>query len=404
MNTIIEDNFDCYNYGGTWSRYNTRYDDILVSLEQMIAQASPVGWAAVMYRAMNSNGPNVQPGSKVSYSTSLFFCVYIIFGAYFMSNLFVGVVISTFNREFERGGKHFLLTEEQKKWIETKLLVVRVNPRLANKRPENKIRSSMFTICEHRYFEYMILVCICLNTLVLAIAGIDVPKQYRDYTEYANFAFSVVFLLEAIIKLLAFGTRYFRDNWNIFDFIIVIGSVFFIVLKQGLGLPLPIGATQVIRALRIGRILKLFRNLKSLQVIFSTFLNTIPALVNTGGLMFLVIYIFSVIGMNLFARVKLQAPMHRWLNFQTVPNSLLTLFRVATGENWNDVMYALGSGNTISYQCIENPTYQDYVDAGFKPVGCGNKYLAGTFFYTYILLVTLIFLNIFIAIILGGYF
>ena len=111
-------------------------------------------------------------------------------------------------------------------------------------------------------------------------------------------------MLEAIAKLIAFGWRYFRDYWNVFDFLIVIGSLVFIVLKYGFKVTLLMTATQVIRALRIGRILKLFRNLKSLQVVFSTFINTLPALMNVGGLMFLIMYIFAVIGMNLFAKIK----------------------------------------------------------------------------------------------------
>ena len=72
---------------------------------------------------------------------------YIIFGAYFMANLFVGVVISSFNRESENIGKHFLLTEEQKKWIETRLLVVRVNPKSAYIRPQSKFRAKFYDMC-----------------------------------------------------------------------------------------------------------------------------------------------------------------------------------------------------------------------------------------------------------------
>ena len=72
---------------------------------------------------------------------------YIIFGAYFMASLFVGVVISSFNRESENLGKHFLLTAEQKKWIETRLLVVRVNPKKAIIKPKNKIRAVFFDMC-----------------------------------------------------------------------------------------------------------------------------------------------------------------------------------------------------------------------------------------------------------------
>merc|ERR1712241_961413 len=117
-------------------------------------------------------------------------------------------------------------------------------------------------------------------------------------------------------------------------------------------------------------------------IIFITFINTIPALINVGSLMFIIQFIFAVIGMNLFATIKVKAPMReKWLNFQTVPNSLLTLLRVATGENWNDLMYALGSEYSIQHQCIDRPTYADYVEAGFEPVGCGRMYISGTYFY-----------------------
>ena len=145
---------------------------------------------------------------------------------------------------------------------------------------------------------------------MLAIYGVGIPQTVIDITEYANFAFSIVFLLEAIFKLIAYGKRYFNDYWNVFDFVIVLGSLVFIVLKYGFRISLLSSATQVLRALRIGRIFKLFRNLKSLQIIFSTLITTLPALINVGGLCVLILYIFAVIGMNLFAKVKLNGPMH----------------------------------------------------------------------------------------------
>lgn len=149
---------------------------------------------------------------------------------------------------------------------------------------------------------------------------------------------------------------------------------------------------------------KLFRNLKSLQIIFNTFIQTLPSLVNIGGLMFLLIYIYSVIAVNIFADVKMKSPMHWMLNFQTVPTAFLTLIRVATGENWNDLLDAVGMGYTITNQCIENATYNDYVDNGYQTVGCGNFVVANIYFGSYILLIPMIFLNLFIAIILNGYF
>lgn len=60
----------------------------------------------------------------------------------------------------------------------------------------------------------------------------------------------------------------------------------------------------------MGRILKLFRNLKQLQIIFTTFINSLSSLINVGSLMFLIIYIYAVIGISFFADIKMQEPMH----------------------------------------------------------------------------------------------
>ena len=64
-----------------------------------------------------------------------------------------------------------------------------------------------------------------------------------DITEVANVVFSIVFLLEAIFKLIAYGKRYFNDYWNVFDFVIVLGSLIFIVLKYGFRISLLSSAT-----------------------------------------------------------------------------------------------------------------------------------------------------------------
>lgn len=122
-----------------------------------------------MYRAMNSRGPNLVPGFKTNPYQTLFFVAYIIVGAFFITNLFVGVVISSFNRESERLGKHFLLTQEQKRWIETKLLTASVMPKLAARVPKGKCRRKVFYFAKSVWFEYFILITITLNTIVLAV-------------------------------------------------------------------------------------------------------------------------------------------------------------------------------------------------------------------------------------------
>jgi hypothetical protein len=77
-----------------------------------------------MFRATTLKGIDMIPKYKGNIYYSLFFVFFVIIGNFFITNLFVGVVVSTYNREKEKLGKYFLLTEDQKKWLKTKLLVI----------------------------------------------------------------------------------------------------------------------------------------------------------------------------------------------------------------------------------------------------------------------------------------
>jgi len=124
---------------------------------------------------------------------------------------------------------------------------------------------------------------------------------------------------------------------------------------------------------------------------------------NIAVLMFLIIYIYSVFAVNFFADVKVSLPLHDRLNFQDIWTSFVTLIRASTGE-WDDVMFALSYGHSQTNKCTYNPTFADYKANGYQTVGCGNWKLSYTFFLTFLVFINLIFLNLFIAIILNGYF
>jgi len=189
---------------------------------------------------------------------------------------------------------------------------------------------------------------IVVNTLVLMLKWPNMDNFTLEMIDITNYVCNAIFLMEVIIKITAFGTRFFRDGWNVFDFIIVAGSLIFIhpIFKKQKN------SITMIRAFRVGRVLKLFRNLKSLQVIFQTFLTTLPALMNVGFLMLLIIYLFAIIGVQYFGTVKINAPMTSLINFQSMPTAFLTLFRVATGENWNDLMEAVSLELSATNYCI----------------------------------------------------
>jgi len=176
-----------------------------------------------------------------------------------------------------------------------------------------------------------------------------------------------VFTIEAILKLIAFKLRYFREGWNTFDFLIVLGAYVGIIISLYSKVAVGAAAT-TIRAFRIARIVKLFRKNKKLSVIFKTFILTLPAMANVGGLMMLFVYIYAVLGVFLFAPIKYNNELNQYVNFSNIGNAMLALFRVSTGENWHLLLAALYQRKTLDYQCIESADYEDYIRAGKNSV------------------------------------
>jgi hypothetical protein len=121
--------------------------------------------------------------------------------------------------------------------------------------------------------------------------------------DYINYGFAVIFALEAIFKIISFGFKaYVRDRGNIFDFLIVILTIVTSIIS--ITMELDFGAsTTFIRALRMSRIFKFIQKSKQIKVIFETLIVTIPAITNIGGLLLLLLYMFSVLGVFLFADV-----------------------------------------------------------------------------------------------------
>ena len=123
--------------------------------------------------------------------------------------------------------------------------------------------------------------------------------------EVINYVFAGIFTVEAIIKLFGLGFKtYFSDKWNIFDFVVVIGTIISICITVMTSVTLGPAAT-FIRAFRITRIIRLIKRARRLHVIFETFIVSIPALTNVGGLLLLFLYIYSILGVFLFSTVKL---------------------------------------------------------------------------------------------------
>lgn len=221
-------------------------------------------------------------------------------------------------------------------------------------------------------------------TTVIIIAGIIVgletyPFIRHDYATilyWLDVIILTIFVLEILIKMAAHGRRpwkFFRDPWNVFDFIIVAACF----------IPLAGPYAMVLRLARLLRVLKLVRTLPRLQLLVTALLKSIPSMGYISLLLFLLFYLYAVTSVFLFAE---NDPIH----FKDLPTSILTLFRVATLEDWTDVMYIQMYGcNGYAYSgpCLAPQSY---------------PLLAPFFFSSFVLIGTMIVLNLFIGVIMNG--
>ena len=144
---------------------------------------------------------------------------------------------------------------------------------------------------------------------------------------------------------------------------------------------------RVLRVFRIARLIRVLEFVKGIRQFVVALIVSLPALLNVGTLLFIVMFIYAIIGMYLFGPVKQQGSLNDIVNFETFANSLLLLFRLSTAAGWNDVLESL----TVS---------PPHCDNDVPPGNCGRMWTAVIYLVSYIFVIFLIIVNMYIAIIL----
>eukprot|EP00347_Sterkiella_histriomuscorum_P021532 403333648 len=400
----VVDKWSCLSNGGEWINQDHTFDNIIRAIKTLFEMSSTEGWTDVMWLGVDSNGIDNEPSESSNPLWVIFFMAFQLFGSLFIMNLFVGVVINTFNQEREKLGKNHLLTSFQKEWIMIQISCLKLKPMVKQERIyKNKFRNMISIISYSQRFELFILLCIIMNTICLGIEWYNQPFDVNFVLDMINYGFAIIFTIEFIMKLIAQGYKdYYTQGWNILDFFVVLGTIVSVFItfftSSNFG-----ASTTLIRSIRIGRVLKIVSKAGFLRKIFNTFVITLPSLANIGGLLILLIYVFSILGIFLFSEVKLQTYLDKHANFQNFYMAFMTLLRCATGEAWNYIMDDCARTFSIRFDCLPDPSYEDYVNNGYVTSGCGDPTTAYAFFMSFTMLVTMIFLNLFIAIILESF-
>ncbi|XP_072749340.1 ca[2+]-channel protein alpha[[1]] subunit T isoform X3 [Anoplolepis gracilipes] len=377
-----------------WLNRKYNFDDLGKALMSLFVLSSRDGWVNIMYTGLDAVGVDQQPIENYSEWRLLYFIAFILLVGFFVLNMFVGVVVENFHRCREEQEK-----EERVRRAAKRALQMEKKRRKMHEPPYyttySKSRLFVHNVVTSKYFDLAIAAVIGLNVVTMAMEFYMMPKALTYALKIFNYFFTAVFILESFMKLVALGVQlYLKDKWNQLDVGIVILSVVGIVLEEVESKIIPINPTiiRVMRVLRIARVLKLLKMAKGIRALLDTVMQALPQVGNLGLLFFLLFFIFAALGVELFGRLECNDDipcqgLGEHAHFSNFGMAFLTLFRVATGDNWNGIMKdTLRDDCDDAADCVKNC--------------CVSTIIAPIFFVIFVLMAQFVLVNVVVAVLM----
>ncbi|XP_069697315.1 sodium channel protein para isoform X12 [Periplaneta americana] len=393
---IIPDRNACIAENYTWENSPMNFDHVGKAYLCLFQVATFKGWIQIMNDAIDSRDLFKQPIRETNIYMYLYFVFFIIFGSFFTLNLFIGVIIDNFNEQKKKAGGslEMFMTEDQKKYYNAMKKMGSKKPLKAIPRPKWKPQAIVFEICTNKKFDMIIMLFIGFNMLTMTLDHYQQSQQFSDVLDYLNMIFIVIFSSECLMKIFALRYHYFKEPWNLFDFVVVILSILGLVLSDIIEKYF-VSPTllRVVRVAKVGRVLRLVKGAKGIRTLLFALAMSLPALFNICLLLFLVMFIFAIFGMSFFMHVRDKGGLDDVYNFKTFGQSMILLFQMSTSAGWDGVL----DGIMNEDDCRKPDNELGY------PGNCGSATIGIAFLLSYLVISFLIVINMYIAVILENY-
>ncbi|XP_036892543.1 voltage-dependent N-type calcium channel subunit alpha-1B isoform X1 [Sturnira hondurensis] len=371
-----------------WRKYDFHYDNVLWALLTLFTVSTGEGWPVVLKHSVDATYEEQGPSPGYRMELSIFYVVYFVVFPFFFVNIFVALIIITFQEQGDKVMSECSLEKNERACID---FAISAKP-LTRHMPQSKqsFQYKTWTFVVSPPFEYFIMAMIALNTVVLMMKFYDAPDEYELMLKCLNMVFTSMFSMECVLKIIAFGVlNYFRDAWNVFDFVTVLGSITDILVTE-------IAETNnfinlsFLRLFRAARLIKLLRQGYTIRILLWTFVQSFKALPYVCLLIAMLFFIYAIIGMQVFGNIALDddSSINRHNNFRTFLQALMLLFRSATGEAWHEIMLS----------CLSNQACDEHANA----TECGSDF-AYFYFVSFIFLCSFLMLNLFVAVIMDNF-
>ncbi|KAJ6647412.1 Voltage-dependent calcium channel type A subunit alpha-1, partial [Pseudolycoriella hygida] len=400
-----------------WKVQSFHYDNVLTAMLTLFVVQSTEGWPVVLKASMDAYQKDKASVPNYRIEMSIYYIVYFIVFPFFFVNIFVALIIVTFQEqgeaELEDGG----VDKNQKSCID-----FAINARPTERYiPENResFQYKVWNFVVSPPVENFIMTLIVLNTVLLMMKFHGQTETYEKVMQYINMVFTGMFSIETILKIVGFRfKKFFQDPWNVFDFVTVVGSLteagFSLMAKPKAYDPnsefarlnpyagwfdkqkitdgdkgLNVGFLRLFRA---ARLIKLMRQGATIRVLLWTFVQSFKALPYVCLLIAMLFFIYAIVGMQVFGNIQIDpdTSITRHNNFQEFGKALMLLFRSSTGEAWPNIMLDCMQGSN----CEEKSN---------KPEGsCGSPFSIA-YFVSFIFFCSFLMLNLFVAVIMDNF-
>jgi hypothetical protein len=305
------------------------FDNFGSSLSILFQIVSQEGWINVLTSAMAIVGLDQNPRQDASPLNAIFFVGFNLLGAVFVLTLFVSVIITNYTK---RSGVAYM-TADQRSWQELRKVLLQLRP---SKRPAERPEQSWRAWCYDRavskkgYWTRFMAGVYTFHILLLMLEIYPSPIAYNTAQNYAFLGLSLVYTVNIVIRMVGLGTRnYFRSMWDVYDLVIVVGT-----LGTTIALLAQVENTVFLQFQKLFLVAIAFNLIPkndALDQLFKTAASSLPTILSLLCIWLVLFVVYAIAFTQIFGLTRLGPNGTGTLNFRTIPNALIVLFRMSNG-------------------------------------------------------------------------
>ena len=320
----------CIEQGGTWENPPSNFDNFFSALRALYFSSVGDG-GQIIQSGMDVSEVYSAPELNKSWENAAFFWVFSLFSQFFILNIFIGILTNYF---LESSGAA-LLTESQAQWTQIQLSALLLQPRTPDLPAEGTISRIALDLVTHRRFEPIVTLVILFNVGALYVERAKQSSETEKMLDVIEIMCLWFFTIDVLIRVSAWGIgEYLQDNWSKLDLAVVMTSWISRISGTASGF-------SAMRALRVLRVLMLMKRMDTMRPIIRALILSIPPCANVLVLTMLVLFVFSVAGMNMFGLLPHGQYLTSSDNFDTFGNAFKRLTQICTGQEMIDTTYEL---------------------------------------------------------------